>query len=532
MYDEKMQSEINGDKIAVEDEKGMQETAKTMENVSPYTMAGTMGQYGHYQIPEPEQMTRQQKKAQAKVEKAARKAQAKVEKATKKAQQQNMSAQQRKAQKEQKRFQKRYPLGQRMLASLLCGVLFAGAAFGTLYMIEEFTDLTILVNNSRRDSEDVPVGSVALGNEGTDGSGVTDAVVDSDRGNTDPLVQNDDISSGGVNSVTTVLDVSEVVKRVMPAVVSIENKYIETLNYWGQSYSQEGSASGSGIIVGTNDTELLIATNYHVIEGAEELEVSFINESSAPADVKGTDAENDLAIIAVQLDKLTADTKSEIAVAKLGDSDALEVGEPVIAIGNALGYGQSVTTGVVSAVNRQVEEVGDLMIQTDAAINPGNSGGALLNARGEVIGINSAKIGGNAIEGMGYAIPITYAEPIMENLMAQSTKIKVDDEDKGYLGISGVNVGTDVSELYKIPQGVYVYQVYEGTAAEAAGLRQGDVITALNGAAIDNMETLQRELQYYRVGTTVELTVMRAANGYQEEKVELVLGEKFEADEE
>ena len=345
-----------------------------------------------------------------------------------------------------------------------------------------------------------------------------------------PVISTDAAAAGEIDTQTAVIatDVTRVVKNVMPAIVSIVNEYTQNITYWGQNYSQEGETSGSGIIVGMNDDELLIATNYHVIEGAEELEITFIDETTASADIKGTDEKDDLAIVAVQLDKISESTKSEIAIARLGDSDALQVGEPVIAIGNALGYGQSVTTGVVSALNRQVEEVGGLMIQTDAAINPGNSGGALLNARGEVIGINSAKIGGNTIEGMGYAIPISTAEPILQDLMSQSTRVKVEDDEKGYLGIAGVNVASDVSKIYGIPEGVYVYQVYEGTAAEKAGLRQGDVIIELNGVSIGSMEELQRELQYYSAGTEVKLTVRRAANGYTEEEVRLVLGEKFE----
>ncbi len=506
MYDEKMNAGMNGDQNAnphgafAADDIGYQ-----------YTSNGT--QYGHYRIPEPEQMTKQQKKARAKVEKA-----------TKKAQRKRMKAEQKRAWEEQGKIRNRYPLGKRMLASALCGILFAGTAFATLYGIEKYTNLTILVDGKQASSGQIPVAGVALGH---DDAG---SVAAADEENSNINLSTNGNAQSTMNGTTLATDVTQVVKSVMPAIVSIENEYLETMNYFGQSFSQPGTSSGSGIIVGTNDTELLIATNYHVIESTEQLTVTFIDETTATADVKGTDSENDLAIIAVQLDTISADTRSSIAVAKLGDSDALQVGEPVIAIGNALGYGQSVTTGVVSAVNRQVEGVGDLMIQTDAAINPGNSGGALLNARGEVIGINSAKIGGNTVEGMGYAIPISYAEPIMEELMVQSTKIKVADDEKGYLGISGVNVGSEVSQAYKIPQGVYVYQVYEGTAAEAAGLKQGDVITALNGASVGNMEALQRELQYYSIGTTVELTVMRAADGYQEETVELVLGGKFDAD--
>lgn len=473
-----------------------------------YTSNGT-GRYEQYRMPEQEQLTKQQKKARAKVEKA-----------TKKAQAQRMKAEQKKAAQTQEKIKLRYPLGKRILVSIVCGVLFAVTAFGTLYGIERFTGLSILIERDGKDADDddeIPTTNTMLpGDTEIMGTPVVNTgTVDSAQGNQ-------------IESVIIMNDVSQVVESVMPAIVSIVNEYTENISYWGQNYSQEAEASGSGIIVGMNDTELLIATNYHVIEGADDLEITFIDETTASADIKGTDEKNDLAIVAVQIDRLSESTKSAIAVASLGDSDALRVGEPVIAIGNALGYGQSVTTGVVSALNREVEDVGGVMIQTDAAINPGNSGGALLNARGEVIGINTAKFGGTEIEGMGYAIPISTAEPILQELMSQSTRVKLDDAEKGYIGIAGVNVASDVSQMYAIPEGVYVYQVYEGTAAEAAGLRQGDVIVALNGVSIDGMEKLQRELQYYAIGTSVELTIRRAANGYAEENVTLVLGERVE----
>ena len=239
----------------------------------------------------------------------------------------------------------------------------------------------------------------------------------------------------------------------------------------------------------------------------------------------------DLAVIAVKLENLDAETKDAICLAKLGDSDSLKVGEPAIAIGNALGYGQSVTTGVISALDRQIEISEDgsttgKLIQTDAAINPGNSGGALLNVKGEVIGINSNKIGGSAIEGMGYAIPISSAEPIIENLMLRETKDKVAEERKGYLGISGINVTSDVANMYGMPQGVYITQVYEGTAADEAGMFNGDIIISFEGSTVGSMEDLQGYLEYYEVGESVEVTVMRASGGnYQEVKLTVVLGE-------
>lgn len=338
----------------------------------------------------------------------------------------------------------------------------------------------------------------------------------------------DQVSTQTVTTVVT--DVTEVVENVMPAVVSITNTYTETTNFWGQSFSSEAQSSGSGIIVNENDEELLIVTNYHVVQDAESLKVQFINENVADAQVKGVDSNMDLAVIAVKLSNLDADTKDAICLAKLGDSNAIKVGEPAIAIGNALGYGQSVTTGVISALDRQIEisEDGSTtgnLIQTDAAINPGNSGGALLNVKGEVIGINSNKIGGSAIEGMGYAIPISSAEPIIENLMSKETKDKVAEENKGYLGITGINVTSDVANMYGMPLGVYVTQVYQGAAAANAGMLNGDIITAFEGSSVGSMEDLQGYLEYYEIGESVEVTVMRAENGdYKEQTLTVVLG--------
>ncbi|WP_051197290.1 S1C family serine protease [Butyrivibrio sp. XBB1001] len=327
---------------------------------------------------------------------------------------------------------------------------------------------------------------------------------------------------------TVVTDVTAVVSEVMPAMVIIHNNYTASASYFGYVQEQEATASGSGIIVGQNDTELLIATNYHVIEGADTLEVIFSDDATVEAVVKGTNSDMDLAVIAVMLDDLSDETKSAIKVATLGDSDQLVLGEPAIAIGNALGYGQSVTTGVISALNRQVElDDGSTreFIQTDAAINPGNSGGALLNVQGEVIGINSNKIGGDTVEGMGYAIPISAAKPIIEQLMNEETKIKLSDEERGYIGISGVSVTSDVSSIYGLPLGVYVAEVTANGGAEAAGIQKGDVIVAFDGAEIASMDDLQTRLQYYAIGTTVKVTVMRQ-NGseYTEYTYDVTLG--------
>ena len=278
----------------------------------------------------------------------------------------------------------------------------------------------------------------------------------------------------------------------------------------------------------------MIATNYHVIEGADSLEVQFVDDSKSRAEVKGTDSNMDLAVIAVQLSDLTTDTRNAIAIATLGDSDALTLGEPAIAIGNALGYGQSVTTGVISAVNRVIDlsEAQDgskegTFIQTNAEINPGNSGGALLNIRGEVVGINSNKIGGSTVEGMGYAIPISTARPIIEQLMTEKTRAKVEEAKRGFLGISGVSVTTDVSQMYGLPLGVYVASVSEDGGAKAAGVQEGDIITKFDGKEISSMDDLQNRLAYYEAGEAVSITVQRqASGGYQDQEIQVTLGAK------
>lgn len=340
------------------------------------------------------------------------------------------------------------------------------------------------------------------------------------------------------DTVTTVVtDVTDVVKKVMPSIVAVNNHYTETMSFFGQDMSSEADASGSGIIVGQNDSELLIVTNYHVVEDTDKLTVLFNEGSEAEAFIKGQDSKMDLAVIAVPVTELSASILQDIQVATLGDSDELEVGEPAIAIGNSLGYGQSVTTGVISALNRSInisggsgyggESVDGTFIQTDAAINPGNSGGALLNIKGEVIGINSNKIGGSAVEGMGYAIPISSASPIIAELMLKETKSKVAEEERGYLGISGISVTQEVSQAYGMPEGVYIAQVYENTAAAAAGLRKGDVIIEFGGDKITSMEELQKELEFYAKGQTVDVKVMSmTVAGYEEVTRQVVLGNK------
>ena len=297
-------------------------------------------------------------------------------------------------------------------------------------------------------------------------------------------------------------------------------------NFFGGIQEQQSESAGSGIIIAQNDTELLILTNNHVVAGNDTLTVSFIDEESVQADIKGTDAERDLAVIAVKMADIKGETKEKIAVAQMGDSTQLQVGEQVIAIGNALGYGQSVTTGIVSATQRLLEGFDSELIQTDAAINPGNSGGALLNENGEVIGINTIKVSTDAVEGMGYAIPISDAQDVITNLMNQKTKTKVAEGKQGYLGIEGVDVSEDSSQMYDMPMGVYISNVMPGGGAKAAGLTKGCIITKLEGTSVSSMESLKEQLQYYAVGDTVKVTVQVPDSGsqYQEKVVDVILG--------
>lgn len=330
-------------------------------------------------------------------------------------------------------------------------------------------------------------------------------------------------------SSTVTSDVSGIVEQAMPSIVSITNMSIqEVQNFFGQTQEQESESLGSGIIIQQSDTELLIATNNHVVEGADTLTVTFVDEENVEANIKGTDPSKDLAIVAVPLESIKDSTMETIAIATLGDSNEVQVGEPAIAIGNALGYGQSVTTGIISATNRQIDMDGfdSELIQTDAAINPGNSGGALLNANGAVIGINTAKINSSVAEGMGYAIPISDASEVLTNLMNRETRERVSDEARGYLGITGQDVSSDIGEAYNMPTGVYISEVTKGSGAEQAGFSRGSIITGMEGVTIDSMETLQDQLSYYAVGETVELTVQVPASGgeYEEQTVSVTLG--------
>lgn len=326
---------------------------------------------------------------------------------------------------------------------------------------------------------------------------------------------------------TVTSDVSDIVENTLPSIVSITNMSVqEVQNFFGGISQQESESAGSGIIISQNDSELLVVTNNHVVEGSDTLTVTFNDGNSVEAQIKGTDSARDLAVVAVPLDKISDDTMNAIKVATLGDSDSLKVGEPAIAIGNALGYGQSVTTGIVSATGRTIDGFDGEYIQTDAAINPGNSGGALLNANGEVIGINSAKINSSAVEGMGFAIPISDASDVIQNLMNKETRSKVSDEERGYLGIKGYDVSEEGAQMYNMPTGVYVKEVMSGGGAEKAGLTKGSIITGFEGSSISGMSSLQEQLQYYKAGEEGTLTVqIPDKNGeYTEKDIKVTLG--------
>lgn len=350
------------------------------------------------------------------------------------------------------------------------------------------------------------------------------------------------------------LDVSEIVSEALPSIVSITTKSVqEVQNYFGmygmygyapQQQEQEVEGSGSGIIVGKNDDELLIATNYHVVEGADTLSVAFTDGNAVEASVKGFDEERDLAVVSVSLDDVEDDTMDAVSIANIGSSDDLKVGEQVVAIGNALGYGQSVTTGIVSAKNRRMDSDNNTvtdgsddssdgvnLIQTDAAINPGNSGGALLNMEGEVVGINSAKLASTEVEGMGYAIAISDVTDILQNLMNETSRDKLDDSEHGVLGIKGSSVSSEAVQMYGIPAGVFVKEVTEGGAADKAGLKENSVITEFNGKTVSSNNQLIEYLSYYEPDEEVELTVqVPHGTSYKEETVKVTLDENTDAD--
>ena len=338
-------------------------------------------------------------------------------------------------------------------------------------------------------------------------------------------------NNGSTTAVSTVTDVSSIAEKAMPSLVAINDTMtVEQNNFFGMPQTYQAQSSGSGIIVGQNDTELLIATNNHVVSGATDMKVTFTDSTQVAAAVKGTDSATDLAIIAVKLSDIPSDTMSKIKVATLGNSDNVKVGQQVIAIGNALGYGQSLTVGYISALDREITDekgIQHTYIQTDAAINPGNSGGALLDLNGNVIGINAAKNASTEVEGMGFAIPISKAQEILNNLMTKKTREAVDESAQGYLGIQGTNIDANASKEYGMPVGIYVYKIVEGGAAANSDLKEKDIITKFDGQSVTNMEELKQMLTYYEGGSTVSLTVQSLVNGsYVEHEVQITLGTK------
>ena len=347
---------------------------------------------------------------------------------------------------------------------------------------------------------------------------------------------------GVTTTVNNSIDVSDIAEKCMPSVVSITNKGVQEIRSFFGTYQQETSGSGSGIIIGENETELLIVTNYHVVSDSTELSVYFSfdeqeeEKNVVSAKIKGYDSQKDLAVISVKLADIPEEVKGQISIATMGDSSLLKVGEQVVAIGNALGYGQSTTTGIVSALNREVsvsagngEIITNKLIQTDAAINPGNSGGALINMKGEVIGINSVKLASQEVEGMGYAIPITAVEEIIGDLMNKETRDKVDEAKAGSLGVNIVSVTKDVAQAYALPMGVYVKSVVEGSAAQKAGIKDGDVIIKVDGGSVSSVEELVEALSYFEAGETIEITVKTRESGYEEQQILVTLSNKKEA---
>lgn len=395
----------------------------------------------------------------------------------------------------------------KILSFLLCGLLFGAAAAGSF----------------------AGVGAVL----GKDAKTAAKAETSSEQEKEMSLSPVSYSADGSLLSQT--LDVSDIAEGMMPAMVSITNVSVQEVeNYFGmfgrgQMQTQEQQSSGTGIIIGKNDSELLIVTNNHVVENSTTLSVCFVDDAVCAATIKGTDPDNDLAVIAVRLTNIPDDTAAVIKTAKIGNSDDLKVGQQVVAIGNALGYGQSVTTGIVSALGRQIDTTDAMMIQTDAAINPGNSGGALLNMNGEVVGINSAKFSSTEVEGMGYAISITTATPIIEDLMNRTTREKVSDENASWLGIDGEDMTSSISSAYGIPQGIYISSVDDDSPLKDEGITVKCVITHFDGIRVTSVSNLENRLQYYAAGETVEVTVQVPNDGdYVEKTVEITLGKASE----
>ncbi len=411
-------------------------------------------------------------------------------------------------------------LGRRICALVLSGILFGAFAALAFFGVSSLfrsnrteADKTAL-NATAAPATEQPTASVTPGSNGVSG-------VDGDS------IAKVTYPSGG----SLVLDVSEIAEGAMPCMVSITNISVQEVQSYfglfgfGRPQTQQLESSGTGIIIGTNDTELLIVTNNHVVDKATTLSVCFVDNEACEAVIKGTDPDNDLAVIAVKLSDIKEETSKVIRQAKVGSSDSLKVGQQVVAIGNALGYGQSVTTGIVSALNRRIDTTDAIMIQTDAAINPGNSGGALLNMNGELVGINSAKFSSTEVEGMGYAISITPATPIIEDLMNRTTREKVTGANAAYLGVQGEDITSTISASYGIPQGVYVTYLTQGSPAAAAGVTLKSIITRFDGIRVTSLSNLQNRLQYYEAGETVEITVeVLEGHEYVEKTLNVTLG--------
>lgn len=390
-------------------------------------------------------------------------------------------------------------------AAVLFGTVAGGVMTGVNYVGARLTGLSDITASASAETEGTTTAQIPETKAASDGQSTT--------------------------PVSTVTDVSSIAEKAMPSLVAINDTMtVEQNNFFGMPQTYQAQSSGSGIIVGQNDTELLIATNNHVVSGATDMKVTFTDSTQVAAAVKGTDSATDLAIIAIKLSDIPSDTMSKIKVSTLGDSDNVKVGEQVIAIGNALGYGQSLTVGYISALDREITDENGIQhtyIQTDAAINPGNSGGALLDLNGNVIGINAAKNASTEVEGMGFAIPISKAQEILNNLMTKKTREAVDESAQGYLGIQGTNIDANASKEYGMPVGIYVYKIVEGGAAANSDLKEKDIITKFDGQSVTNMEELKQMLTYYEGGSTVELTVQSLVNGaYVEHNVQITLGTK------
>ena len=425
------------------------------------------------------------------------------------------------------RQKKKIHWGKMILCVILCGLFFGATASVA------FAGVNRLLNYRRGSAETAAVVSTQETVDVTEQTqiDVRDDVEEQEATETLETVN----YFAGSTELSQSLDVSDIAEGMMPAMVSITNISVqEVQSYLGmfgrqQTQTQESQSSGTGIIIGENENELLIVTNNHVVEDSKTLSVCFVDEEVCEATIKGTDPDNDLAVISVKLANIPEETAKAIKVAKIGKSDALKVGQQVVAIGNALGYGQSVTTGIVSALGRQIDTTDAIMIQTDAAINPGNSGGALLNMDGEVIGINSAKFSSTEVEGMGYAISITEATPIIEDLMNRTTREKVSEEEASWIGISGESITSSIASAYGLPQGIYITYIDNESPLRNTGVTVQCILTHFDGIRVTSYSNLENRLQYYAAGESVEVTYQTVeGNQYVEKTVTVTLGSAAE----